>query len=73
MELSATLTDEQKMLAEFYDDKYASLSQAMLDLAVARNLDLEEFLALDFVVSVGSFDAMIMTWQQKYHHDAIRY
>lgn len=69
---SAALSDEQKMLAELFDNKLFSLGFSTLFAAQSRGLSLDEFVQLDFVVNVASFDAAIATWNQKYRWDAVR-
>lgn len=69
---SANLTDEQKMIAELFDDKIRSLGFSTVDTAFARGLSLLEFVHYDFVVNVAAFDTGIIIWQEKRKHDAVR-
>lgn len=70
--VQAALTDEQKLLAEFYDNKIISLGFSTLAATVAHQLSLEQFIQLDFLVNVAAFDTGITIWQNKFHYDAVR-
>jgi hypothetical protein len=70
--VSAALTDEQKMIAELYDDKLQGLGFSALFAAQSRQLDLAQFVEYDFVTNVGAFDAAIAVWYAKLHYDAVR-
>jgi hypothetical protein len=69
---SAALTDHQKMTAEFFDNKFASLFASVGFLAQTRRVSLEEFVHLEFLTNVAVFDAGIATWWHKYRYDAVR-
>ena len=70
--VSAALTDEQKMLAEIFDNKVRAFGASFQ--AVSRNLGLTvaENAMVDFLVMVAIHDATIPTWQEKARHDAVR-
>lgn len=70
--VSAALTDQQKMAAEFFDDKIRSLGFSVLFVTLSRGLSLEQFVQLDFLVNVAAFDALITVWENKTHYDAVR-
>lgn len=72
LEVQAALTDEQKLLAEFYDDKIISLGYSTLAAALFHRLSLEEFVQLDFLVNVAAFDTGITVWANKTRYDAVR-
>ncbi|PMF70231.1 hypothetical protein BCT94_03445 [Vibrio breoganii] len=66
------LTDEQKLLAEFYDNKIISLGFSTLAASIHHQLTLEQFVQLDFLVNVAAFDTGITIWDNKRHYDAVR-
>lgn len=72
LEISASLTDEQKMKAELFDNKIRSLGFSSLFTSVARNLSLIEFIHLDFLQNLAAFDTGIVIWQEKTKYDAVR-
>ncbi len=72
LEISANLTDKQKMLAEFFDDKFDSLASSVIFIIQTRNLTLDEFVHLDLLTNIAGFDTMIFVWQQKRKYDAVR-
>ncbi len=69
LELSATLTDERKMLVEFFDLKARDiiLSPTTKDID-----DTIEFVQLGFLLHMAQFDAGIVAWQEKLRYDAVR-
>lgn len=69
---SAGLTDYRKAAAEFFNDKFRSLGFSALFLLQTRGLSLEEFVQLDFLLNVASFDTGIAIWQEKRRFDAVR-
>ena len=69
---SAGLTDRQKMVAEFFDNKLLSLGGSAFFIAVSRGYTVQQFVELDFLTNLAAFDAAIATWQEKYRHDAVR-
>lgn len=70
--VSASLTDEQKMMAEMFDDKLLSLGFSAFFVLQAFGLSLDEFVQYDFLVNVAAFDTAIAIWNQKYKWDAVR-
>ncbi|MEV1143947.1 vanadium-dependent haloperoxidase [Micromonospora sp. NPDC049799] len=69
---SAGLTDEQKMKAEFFDDKFASLGLAVGAAIQNAGLDLDAWVHLHAAVETATFDAAIAAWYNKTIHDAVR-
>ncbi|MEM7220915.1 MAG: vanadium-dependent haloperoxidase [Pseudomonadota bacterium] len=69
---SAALTEEQKLKAEFFDDKIASLGISALFAAVSQGLTTLEFVQLDFLLNMAAFDAGIFVWNEKAEYDAVR-
>lgn len=72
LDASANLTDDQKMIAELFDDKIRSLGFSTVDTSFAQGLSLLEFVHYDFVVNVAAFDTGIIIWQEKRKHDSVR-
>ena len=70
--VSANLTEQQKLLAEFFDDKIASLSTSNLHVAASQNLTVMQFVHLTYVTNVAPTDAGIVVWQEKARWDAVR-
>lgn len=72
IEVSHNLTAEQKLIADFFDNKFASLGFSALAVLQSRQLTLEEFIHFDFLVNVAATDAGIAIWNEKLRHDAVR-
>lgn len=72
LDASANMTDRQKMIAELFDDKIASLGFSALFVSVSRNMSLEQFVHYDFLTNIAAFDAGIAIWQEKARYDAVR-
>lgn len=72
LELSANLTDEDKMMAEFFDNKIVSIGWSVIQAVVQNRLSPMEFVHLDLLTQAAVFDAMIFTWQEKTRYDAVR-
>lgn len=78
VEMSAGLTNEQKVIAEFWADGPRTESppghwnQIAQDIAARDNHDLDQDAKMFFAVNVAIFDAGIATWEAKYHHDYVR-
>ena len=72
LEVSANLTDEDKMMAEFFDNKIVSLGWSLIHAAVQHRLSPMDFVRVDWLTQAAAFDAMIFTWQEKTRYDAVR-
>lgn len=72
LEVSANLTDEDKMMAEFFDNKIVSIGWSVIQAVVQNRLSPMEFVHLDLLTQAAVFDAMIFTWQEKTRYDAVR-
>lgn len=70
--VSANLTDYQKMLAEHFNNKFASLASSIGFIWATRGLSLDQFVQLEFLTNAAAFDAGIATWNEKYRYDAVR-
>lgn len=69
LEASASLTDEQKMMAEFFDNK---LRDFISPAPIRMRGNEMEFVHLDFLLSMAGWDALVPTWQEKRRYDAVR-
>lgn len=67
---SAGLTDEQKMKAEMFDDKFTSLGAAVG--SVGASLDLDGWVHLHAAADTATFDASIAAWYNKRFYDTVR-
>lgn len=70
--VSQRLTEEQKVKAELFDDKIRSLGFSAIFMAKSRGLSPIEFIQLDFLNNLATFDAGIFVWQEKRRWDAVR-
>ena len=69
LERSANLTDEQKMLVEFFDLKARDIIVSPTTKDVD---DVIEFVQLGFLLHMAQWDAGIVAWQEKARYDAVR-
>ncbi len=69
---SAALTDDQKMKAELFNDKFRGLGFSALFASQANGQTLDEFVQYDFLTNVAAFDTAIAIWNEKYRYDAVR-
>jgi hypothetical protein len=72
LEASATLTDEKKLKAEWFDNKLAGIALAPGAAAETHNLDLDGWCHLYMVTAVARFDDLIAAWHMKHKYDAPR-
>ncbi len=72
LERSRQLTDQQKMLAEFFENKLFSLPVSTVVAAQQKQLHLMDFVHLFFTQEVAIFDAGIWVWAKKRQFDAVR-
>lgn len=68
----AALTDEQKMLAELFNDKLISLGQSTGVQAFIRGLSMRQVIELDMINHVAAYDTGIAVWRAKTRYDAVR-
>lgn len=72
---AANLTPEEKIIAEYYDNKAREvlLFPAVEAMTTDRGpRDTMEFFQLDFLLHIAQFDAGIFAWQEKAKYDAVR-
>ncbi len=72
LEVSANLTDEQKMLSELFDNKIVALGFSFIHAAVQNRISPMDFARGDWITMGALQDAMVVTWQEKTRHDAVR-
>lgn len=72
LDKSAAMTDEQKMLAEFYENKLFSLPVSAVVASMKQGMNLMEFVHMFFAQEVAIFDAGIWIWAKKREFDAVR-
>ncbi|MFC9915234.1 vanadium-dependent haloperoxidase [Streptomyces sp. NPDC127197] len=69
---SAELTDERKMMAEIFDNKFLGIGLSVAAAAEHHDLDLDGWIQLQMVASVATFDSAIAAWNDKHRYDAVR-
>lgn len=69
---TAALTDEQKMIAELFDNKINSLGFSALFASTIAGDSLEDFVRYDFLTNMAAFDTGIAIWQEKIRWNAVR-
>ena len=72
LDISANLSDEQKMLAEIFDNKVVSFGASFQVVSRSLGLSVAENVMVDFLVMLAIHDATIPTWQEKWRWDAVR-
>lgn len=70
--ISAGLTEEQKLKAEFFDDKFRGIGFSAGNVAVNRKLPLPQFVEHVATSDIGAFDALIVAWHNKWKYNAVR-
>ncbi|MEU3794775.1 DUF6851 domain-containing protein [Streptomyces fructofermentans] len=72
LEASATLTDEKKLMAEWFDNKLAGIALAPGAAALSHDLDLDGWCHLYATTALARFDDLIAAWHWKKVHNAPR-
>jgi hypothetical protein len=72
LDISANLTDEQKIKAELFDDKIRSLGFSTLFMSTVSGHSVLDFIHYDFLVNAAAWDVGIIVWQEKTKYDAVR-
>lgn len=72
IEASANLADEQKMMAELFDNKIAALGFSFIHAAMVNGISPMDFARGDWLTMGALQDAMVVTWQEKTRWDAVR-
>jgi len=69
---SAELTDEQKMMAEIFDNKFLGIGLSIGAACAAHDLDLDGWVQAHMLAATASFDTCIAVWSNKLRYDAPR-
>lgn len=72
LDVSANLTDEQKMKAELFDNKIVSLGYSYNHIGLDNKLSPQDFVRGFFLKVAAAHDALVVIWQEKARHDAVR-
>ncbi|MCY4070116.1 MAG: vanadium-dependent haloperoxidase [Chloroflexi bacterium] len=72
LEVSANLSDEQKLKAELFDNKILSLGLSFVHLAREKNWSPADTVRGYFLKTAAAMDGAIVTWQEKARYDAVR-
>ena len=72
LKASATLNDEQKLLAEFFADKVRSVFGSIVAVIDNRNLDIEKVVLIETIANFAFWDTAIVVWNEKRRWDAVR-
>lgn len=67
--LQANLTGNDKILTEFFDNKFRDLSHSP---ALKNIQDVVDYVQLEFLLNMAKFDAGTIIWQEKTRYDAVR-
>ena len=67
--LRANLTGSDKILIEFFDNKFRELSHSP---ALKNIPDVVDYVQLEFLLNMAKFDAGTIIWQEKTRYDAVR-
>lgn len=70
--VTASITEEQRMLSEFFENKLYALPVSMVVAAMADGLNLMELVHVFFAQEVAIFDSSIWVWSHKRKFDAVR-
>jgi len=70
-ERMASLTDEKKVLIEFFDDKLA-VAFAVIGAVAAKGASFEHVLNFALGYTAGDYDATLLAWKEKISHDLVR-
>jgi hypothetical protein len=72
LNISANLTDEQKLIAELFDYKLRSLGFSEIFAAKKFQLPYIKAVQMAFLSNMSEFDTAIAVWHQKIKYDAVR-
>lgn len=68
----AGLTEEQKILSEYFDDPVSSLTLNVPRLAAAANVSFRDSFIILILLNGGMYETTLLTWREKRRHDAVR-
>ncbi|WP_234320064.1 vanadium-dependent haloperoxidase [Streptomyces sp. SBT349] len=72
LDASANLTDAQKVMAEFFDNKLLGIGFSVHAAAHAHELDLQGWAQLFLTHSIALHDGLVVAWHNKNRYDAVR-
>ncbi|GAA4733314.1 DUF6851 domain-containing protein [Phytohabitans rumicis] len=72
LEASAALTDEQKVMAEFFDNNTAGIGHSPAVAARRHGLGLDGWTQMFLTHAMAVFDTLIAVWHYKAKYDAVR-
>ncbi|WP_234320059.1 DUF6851 domain-containing protein [Streptomyces sp. SBT349] len=73
LEVSANLTDEQKVIAELFDNKVVGIRLPIFAAGDAHpGLDMDGWVQVFLMHTVAMYDSLIAVWHNKVLHDAVR-
>ena len=72
LDVSANLSDEQKLKSELFDNKILSLGLSFVHLAREKNWSPADTVRGYFLKTAAALDGSIVTWQEKARYDAVR-
>ena len=72
LKMSSDLTDEEKMLIEFFDNKLRDVLQIENPFKLSPTLSTAEDVRIHFLLNMAGHDAGIIAWQEKMRYDAVR-
>ncbi|GAA2128201.1 DUF6851 domain-containing protein [Streptomyces synnematoformans] len=72
LEASASLTEEQKVKSEFFDNKFLGVGQSTKAAAIGHDLDLDDWVHLIYTSSLAQLEDLIAAWHYKVKYQAPR-
>ena len=68
LEITPQITEEQMLIVEFFDNKV----RGFLIRPLIKQVDTRGILHINTLLNMASYDALIVTWQEKMRYDAVR-
>ncbi len=68
LEITPEITEEQMLMVEFFDNKV----RGFLIRPLVKQVDTQGILFINTMLNMVSYDALIVTWQEKMRYDAVR-
>ena len=69
---ASDLSEGQKSISEFFDDKIKSVFQSTFHMGMLKQLSPDEYSQLDLTTKLAIFDVLIVNWNLKTRWDAVR-
>jgi hypothetical protein len=64
--------DRKKVEIEFYDSKFTSLLPMQIDWSIKNQFSSFDFWFYDMTLVTAMYDATMLVWREKVHHNAVR-